>query len=70
MRKSAAPVSEPYVADGATESLFKECASQADYTIPQAFERRGKIPTGEDGMHIGEGTGWWYESMFPIPSLL
>lgn len=55
-------LAEPYVAERATETLFKECARQADYIVPQAFEKKVAIPTNEAGEHIGEGTGWWYES--------
>lgn len=55
-------LAEPYVAERATETLFKECARQADYIVPQAFEKNVEIPTNKEGEHIGEGTGWWYES--------
>ena len=50
-----------------TETLFKECASQADYIVPQAFERKGKIPKTEAGEHVGEGSGWWFESERSLP---
>lgn len=53
---------ETYIAGGTTEALFKECARQADYIIPQAFERGGDIPRTPDGEHIGEGGGFWYDS--------
>lgn len=58
-----------YDAINSTEFLFKECASQADYIVPQAFERKGKIPKTAAGEDIGEGSGWWYESMYNAPRL-
>lgn len=52
------------VAYGATEALFKECAKQADYIVPQVFERGVETPKNAHGEDIGEGTGWWYESEY------
>lgn len=62
MRKMAPIMTETYAAYGATDVLFKECARHGDYTIPQAKEKGGVIPTNEEGTHIGVGSGWWYES--------
>lgn len=62
-RKMAPLMTETYAAYGATEVLFKECARPGDYTIPQALEKKGEIPTDEAGVHIGVGSGWWYEGM-------
>ncbi|KAL9053910.1 MAG: hypothetical protein Q9162_004483 [Coniocarpon cinnabarinum] len=59
---------EQYDAIGATQALFKECASQADYTIPQAFDRKLEIPKNTTGEDIGEGYGWWYESLGLTPT--
>jgi cytochrome b pre-mRNA-processing protein 3 len=56
-------MTETYVAYGATRDLIKECGRAAEYTIPQALERKGEIPTDENGVHLGVGEGWWYESM-------
>ena len=61
-----AAFTETYVAYGTTEALFKECARQADYIVPQTFERGVETPKNADGEDIGEGTGWWYESEFEL----
>ena len=55
-------MTEPYVAYGATRDLIKECARPGEYTIPQALQKGAEIPTIENGVHLGEGEGWWYES--------
>lgn len=44
---------------------MKECAKQADYTIPQAEQRGTEIPKTKDGEDLGVGKGWWYEGMLP-----
>jgi cytochrome b pre-mRNA-processing protein 3 len=54
-------MTETYVAYGACDALVKECARQADYTIPQALEKRGVIPKTKDGEDLGVGSGPWYE---------
>lgn len=56
-------MTETYVAYGVTEGLVKECAKQADYSIPQAKQRGVETPKTEDGQDLGIGTGWWYEGM-------
>lgn len=63
LRKRASSVTETYVAYGVCEKLVKECARQANYTIPQAHEKNVDIPKTKDGEDLGAGTGWWYESM-------
>lgn len=55
-------ITETYVAKEIGETLFKECARQADYTIPQAFEKSGEVPKNDATEDIGQGTGWWYDS--------
>ncbi|KAK4974791.1 hypothetical protein LTR28_009954, partial [Elasticomyces elasticus] len=54
-------VTEPYVAYGATEKLIRQCASQADYDIPQVREKDGVVPKTGAGEDLGVGRGWWYE---------
>jgi cytochrome b pre-mRNA-processing protein 3 len=61
-------MTETYAAYGATEVLFKECGRHGDYTIPQAHEKKGEIPTDEAGTHIGVGSGWWYETLGLTPT--
>ena len=55
-------VTETYVAYGVCDKLVKECARQADYTIPQAHDRNVEIPKTKDGEDLGVWTGWWVES--------
>jgi len=62
LRKLAPSFTETYVAYGACEKLVKECARQADYTIPQAHEKNVDVPKTKDGEDLGVGTGWWFES--------
>ena len=62
LRKRATNTTETYVAYGVCEKLVRECARQADYTIPQARDKNAEIPKTKDGEDLGVGTGWWYES--------
>ena len=62
LRKRASSVTETYVAYGVCEILVKECARQAEYTIPQAHTKNAEIPKTKDGEDLGIGTGWWFES--------
>ena len=48
---------------------MKECANQADYSIPQSEQRGAEIPKTEDGQDLGVGKGWWYEGMLLTPWL-
>lgn len=76
VRKRAPAMTETYVAYGACDALVKECARQADYSIPQALEKRGVIPKTKDGEDLGVGSGPWYEGklystfLSPPPPLL
>ena len=63
VRQRASGVTETYVAYGTCDSLVKECAAQADYSIPQSREKGVKIPKTKDGEDLGVGTGWWYDGM-------
>lgn len=62
LHKRVSSVTETYVAYGVCENLVKECARQAEYTIPQAHTRNAEIPKTKDGEDLGVGTGWWFES--------
>ncbi|KAL8732031.1 MAG: hypothetical protein Q9166_002983 [cf. Caloplaca sp. 2 TL-2023] len=68
VRKRASSVTETYIAYSVCEKLIKECASQADYTIPQRHEKNGVIPQGADGEDLGVGKGWWYEDLGLTPT--
>ena len=62
LHKRASSVTETYVAYGVCEALVKECARQADYTIPQAREKDVDVPKTKEGEDLGVGTGWWFDS--------
>ena len=51
---------EPYIAYGSTEDLFKSCAAQCSYTVPSRLlsppEPGPKNAAEED---VGVGEGWW-----------
>lgn len=51
---------ETYTAYAVTEELYKECAAQADYSIPQAQDSDAEVPKTEDGEDLGVGMGWWH----------
>jgi cytochrome b pre-mRNA-processing protein 3 len=70
LREKAPLMTETYVAYGATRDLMKECTKAGEYKIPQAQIKGGEIPTDENGVHLGEGEGWWYESKFFRPLCL
>lgn len=67
LRKRASSTTETYIAYGVCEKLAKECARQADYTIPQAHDKNAEVPKTKDGEDLGVGTGWWYESKHASP---
>jgi cytochrome b pre-mRNA-processing protein 3 len=54
---------ETYTAYGVTQRLFKECAKQASYNIPQAGQSGVEVPTTADGEDLGVGSGWWHEGL-------
>ncbi|KAF2653216.1 ubiquinol cytochrome-c reductase assembly protein Cbp3 [Lophiostoma macrostomum CBS 122681] len=70
VRKRAPVLTETYVAYGATEALFKECAKPGAYEVPQALEKDAEIPTDETGAHLGVGKGWWYETLGVAPTFM
>ena len=63
VRQHARNVTEPYIAFGRTEHLYKECAAQANYSVPQAGDRAVEIPKTAGGVDLGVGEGWWYEGI-------
>ena len=67
VRKRAPLTTETYIAYGACNGLVKECARQADYTIPQALDKMGVIPKTKAGEDLGVGSGPWYEGDDLIP---
>jgi cytochrome b pre-mRNA-processing protein 3 len=60
LKKIAGISTETYTAYGATEIMYKECAIQSDYSIPQAKNQDEEMLKTEDGEDLGVGEGWWY----------
>jgi cytochrome b pre-mRNA-processing protein 3 len=57
----AKATTEPYVAYGATEDLFKACALTSPYTIPSVLANPpAPAPKNSAGEDIGVGEGWWF----------
>lgn len=57
--------SQPYVVHRATETMYKACAAQANYTISEKDKRDGTVKTAEDGEQIGTGDSTWHNGMNP-----
>lgn len=53
-------ITETYTAYGSTQALYKGCAIQADYTVPQAGDSEAEVPKTEDGVDLGVGSTWWH----------
>ena len=49
-----------YNAYGMTELLYRECAVQADYSMPKLEDDEAEVPKTEDGEDLGVGGGWWH----------
>lgn len=73
LRSSSNPIAkattEPYVAYGATEDLFRACAATCTYTIPSA-EAKPPLPAPKNdrGEDVGVGEGWWFAPKGPNPN--
>jgi cytochrome b pre-mRNA-processing protein 3 len=65
IKKVAGRATETYTAYGSTEILYKECARQADYKIPQAGKDDEEMPKTENGEDLGVGEGWWHTGKLP-----
>lgn len=48
-----------YTAYGMTETMYKECRSQAEYSMPQV-EEDADLPQTEEGEDLGIGDSWWH----------
>jgi len=46
-----------------TDLLYKECSSQADYTIPPTTDLDAETPKTEGGEDLGVGSGWWHTEL-------
>ena len=66
LRENLPAATETYVAYGVCGKLVQECARQAEYRIPQATEKGVEVPKTKDGVDLGVGEGWWYESTLPL----
>lgn len=60
LRRVTGKSTETYTAYGVTERLFKDCAKQAEYFIPQASDENVEMPKTADGEDLGVGEGWWH----------
>ena len=65
LRKLTGRATETYSAYGATEILYKECARQADYSIPKSKDNDAEMPKTADGEDLGIGEGWWHTGTLP-----
>lgn len=53
---------EPYIAYGSTEVLYRTCAAQCDYTVPNILKEPPEpAPRNAADEDIGEGTGIWFD---------
>ncbi|KAI9826346.1 MAG: Protein cbp3, mitochondrial [Thelocarpon impressellum] len=68
LRRRAGRATETYVAYGVTEKLYKECARQADYSVPQAKDKAVPVPKTNTGVDLGVGDGWWYKELGLTPT--
>ncbi|KAI1762515.1 ubiquinol-cytochrome C chaperone-domain-containing protein [Hypoxylon sp. FL1150] len=57
---------EPYRVVRSTEEIYKTCAREALYTIPDKDRKAGTITKTEEGEDIGEGKTMWHED-FHLP---
>ncbi|KAH9832698.1 Ubiquinol-cytochrome C chaperone [Teratosphaeria destructans] len=54
---------EPYIAYGGTEDLFKSCTAHCSYTVPSARRNPPEpAPKNEAGEDVGLGNGFWFEA--------
>jgi cytochrome b pre-mRNA-processing protein 3 len=62
--KSLAAGHNTYYIYGATERVYKICASQADYTIDVKDRKAGTLKSTADGEEIGTSKGGpWHDGM-------
>lgn len=64
-QKQMLAATEPYVAYGSTQELFRICGRPGEYTMPKVENEENKkvLETGEE---IGVGEGWWYNGTSPF----
>ncbi|KAJ4416792.1 hypothetical protein N0V85_002129 [Neurospora sp. IMI 360204] len=61
--------SSSYIAYGATQRIYKDCAKQADYTITPEDRKAGRVKETADGEEIGVGNGSiWHEKFGLLPT--
>ncbi|KAG9550030.1 hypothetical protein KCU71_g15063, partial [Aureobasidium melanogenum] len=66
-QKQMKAATEPYVAYGATEDLFRACARAGDYTMPTVTDGEEPLRSAK-GEDLGVGSGWWYEELGLTPT--
>jgi cytochrome b pre-mRNA-processing protein 3 len=67
LKRVTSRATETYTVYGVTETLFKECASQVTYSIPQSSDPAAEMPKTEDGEDLGVGSGWWHSGKASPP---
>ncbi|KAK3388204.1 ubiquinol-cytochrome C chaperone-domain-containing protein [Sordaria brevicollis] len=61
--------SSSYIAYGATQRIYKDCAKQADYTITPEDRKAGRVKETADGEEIGTGNGSiWHQEFGLLPT--
>jgi len=68
-QKQMQAATEPYVAYGATEDLFRACARAGEYTMPTVAEGEEPLRSAK-GEDIGVGQGWWYQELGLTPTFM
>jgi cytochrome b pre-mRNA-processing protein 3 len=63
LRRVTGRATETYTVYGVTETLSKECAKQADYSILQATDPDAETPKTPDGEDLGVGSAWWHTEL-------
>ncbi|KAI4766944.1 hypothetical protein E4T51_00134 [Aureobasidium sp. EXF-12344] len=66
-QKQMKAATEPYVAYGATEDLFRACARAGEYSMPTVAEGEEPLRSAQ-GEDLGVGSGWWYEELGLTPT--
>ncbi|KAI9762252.1 MAG: hypothetical protein M4579_000576 [Chaenotheca gracillima] len=69
-RERAPQATETYIAFGVTDVLYRKCAKQANYMVPERTGKdKGQPPERtKEGVDIGIGEGWWYDDVKLLPT--
>lgn len=61
LAKVFSQTAEPYRIVSATEAIYKTCAAEALYTIPEKDRKNDTIKKTAEGEDIGDGKTMWHE---------